>query len=121
MKSFPHHRMGRFYGAFYYLDNGKALYLAHRKRSEVFHAKSAWCIDVTTLLECQAKGIETIGVVTKNATGTFFYLTPLDDFFNSPHSFSHHGDTRQRGLPLIKFRINPATDPSRIAVAVKVR
>lgn len=120
MKVFPHHRMGRFYGAFYYLDNGKAVYLAHRKRSEVFQAKNSWTIDNSTLEDCRAKGINTIGIVTKSAAGTFFYITPLEDFYGI-HSFPHFGDTKQRGLPLMKFRINPATNPAVIAGAIKVR
>ena len=51
MKMTPHVKMGRFYGGFYELPDGKAVYLAHRKRTEVFRAKNAWCIDLKTLEE----------------------------------------------------------------------
>lgn len=121
LKVYPHMKNGRFYGAFYYLDNGKAMYLAHRKRREVFQVKNAWCIDLSTLNECKARGIDTIGVVTQSSVGKFFYITPLADMFDSPHSFAHFGDTRQRGLPLTKFRLNPSIDPARISSAIKVR
>ncbi len=120
MKMFPMTRMGRFYGAFYYLDSGRACYIAHRKRSEVFHMKNAWCLDLKTLEECKAKGITMVGVVTKSGNTKFLYLTLLEDFYGV-HSFAHFGDTRQRGLPVTKFRINPANTPAHIAKAIAVR
>ena len=120
MKMFPHRRMGRFYGGFYHLDDGRVVYIAHRKRTEVFRAKQSWCIDLSTLEDCKAQGIQCIGVVTESKVGKFFYLKLLEDFFG-PHSHSHFGDTRQRGLPLVKFRLNPSTIPALIAKAVKLR
>lgn len=120
MKVFPHRVNGRFYGAFYYLDNGQAIYLAHRKRSEVFNAKNAWCLDLRTLEECKNRGINIIGIVTKNSTGKFFWIAPVEEFFGV-HSFSHFGDTRQRGLPLSRFALNPGKCVKRIASAVKIR
>lgn len=120
MKMTPHIRMGRFFGGFYELPSGKTVYLAHRKRTEVFRAKNAWCIDLKTLEECRERGINYIGVVTKSGNDVFYYVTPLEDMFG-PHSFAHFGDTRQRGLPVTKFRMNPAITPAIIAKAVRVR
>lgn len=120
MRMVPHIKLGRFYGAFYYMDDGRAVYLAHRKRTEIYYAKNAWCIDLKTLEECKERGISYVGVVTKSASDTFYYLTPLDDMWGV-HSFAHFGDTRQRGLPVTKFRMNPAITPAVIAKAVRVR
>lgn len=121
MTVYPHFRLGRFFGAFYYLDSGKAVYLAHRKRKEVYRAKNAWTIDLATLQECKERGIDTIGVVTQAAGVKFFYLTPLDDFYNNPHSFAHFGDTRQRGLPVTQFKINPALASRHISKSFNIR
>lgn len=121
MTVYPHYRLGRFFGAFYYLDNGKALYLAHRKRREVFRAKNAWTLDVATLRECQDRGIDTVGVVTQSGKTKFFYLTPLDDFFNHPDSFAHFGDTKQRGLPVTQFKINPSIIARHIEKSFNIR
>lgn len=112
--------MGRFYGNFYYLSGDRAVYIAHRKRSEIFHKRTAWCIDVATLEECKALGIKYVGVVTQNSVGKFFYLTLLEDFYGE-FSFAHFGETRQRGLPVMKFRFHPGLTVPVIEKAVKVR
>lgn len=120
MKVFPHSVNSRFYGAFYYLDNGQALYLAHRKRREVFQARNAWCIDLSTLNQIKARGIDTVGVVCKSGADKFFWITHVEDFFGI-HSFGHFGDSRQRGLPLARFRLNPGIMTRHISKAIKVR
>lgn len=120
MKVFHHRVNGRFYGAFYYLDDGTALYLAHRKRREVFQAKNAWTIDLATLREVQFRGISVIGVVCKSGKEKFIWMTPLEDFFGF-NSFTHIGDTRQRGLPLNCFKIKPGLASKHIARSMKVR
>ena len=120
MKVYPHRVNGKFYGCFYYLNNGQAAYLAHRKRREVFQAKNAWCIDLRTLEACKARGISVIGIVAKSGADKFFWIAPVDDFFGV-HSFAHFGDTRQRGLPLSRFPINPGKCMKRIERSVKIR
>ena len=120
MKMTPHIRMGRFFGGFYELPTGKTVYLAHRKRTEVFRMINAWTIDLITLEECRERGINYIGVVTKSGNDVFYYITPREDMLG-PHSFAHFGDTRQRGLPVTKFRMIPAITPAIIAKSVRVR
>ena len=75
---------------------------------------------VSEFVTLKKRGINYIGVITKSGKDVFYYITPLEDMFG-PHSFAHFGDTRQRGLPVTKFRMNPAITPAIIAKAVRVR
>lgn len=120
MKMFPHTVNHRHYGAFYYFDNGKAMYLAHRKRREVFQAKHAWCLDLSTLNLIKDRGIATVGIACKSGGEKLFWITDIDDFFGI-HSFAHFGDSRQRGLPLTRFKLNPGIIEKHIARSMKVR
>lgn len=120
MKEFVHTVNSRFYGKFYYLENGQALYLAHRKRSEVFQAKNAWTIDLATLNRIKSQGIKVVGVVCKSGSDKLFWLTDVDDFFGI-HSFAHFGDSRQRGLPLSRFKLNPGIIERHIMKSIKIR
>jgi hypothetical protein len=115
-----HSRNGKFYGWWHYLDSGRACYIASRKSREIYHKMNAWCIDVATLEECRLKGIKYIGVKTTGKSWRL-YLTLVEDFFDDPHSFPHWGDTRQRGLPLIRFRHNPGKTTKGIASAMKLK
>lgn len=112
--------MGSFYGMFYETPAGSHIYLAHRKRSQIYKLKWAWCIDIRTLDDCRARGIMAIGVLWKDKGKKFCHLTHIDDFFG-PNSFFHFGDTKQRGLPLKCFRIDPSRSEKVIATAVKIR
>ncbi len=117
----PHTVNGRFYGCWYFLDDGRSVYLAQRKPREVYHAKNAWCIDVRTLEEARERGVPYVGVICGKGKGRKFYLTLREDFFDSPFSFAHWGDTRQRGLPLSRFRVSPTKSTGSIAKAIKLR
>ena len=117
----PHKINGRFYGAFYQLKSGESIYLAHRKKREIYRMKNAWCLDTRTLEECIRRGIKYAGVVIRSEGVTQYYVTPIKDFFDSPHSFPHFGDTRQRGLPLNCFLINPMKTTRHITKAMKIR
>lgn len=120
MKIIPHKVNSRHYGAFYHFPDGRAVYLAHRKRSEVFRAKNAWTIDLATLSLIKSKGIATCGVVCKSGADLFFWVTDIEDFFGI-HSFSHFGDSRQRGLPLTRFKVNPGLIARHIKKGMKIR
>jgi hypothetical protein len=117
---FPHKVNGSLYGFWHYLDSGRACYIASRKSREVYQKMNAWCIDIATLEECKARGIKYIGVKTTGKSWKL-YLTLVDDFFDSPYSFPHWGTTRQRGLPLIRFRHNPSKTVKAISSAMKLR
>lgn len=116
----PHTINGNFYGLFYFLDSGKGIYLAHRRRKDVYRAKHAWTLDLVTLRECEALGVEYVGVVYRMKKDKYFYATPVENFF-SKDSFYHFGATPQRGLPLACFQINPASDLKLISSAMKLR
>lgn len=116
----PHKVFGHFYGMFYETSTGKKLYLAHRKRKQIYELKWAWCIDLITLNKCRDLGVEAVGVIWRDAGKTKVHLTHIDDFFG-PASFSHFGDTRQRGLPLKCFRVDPAKSAKIIEKIVKIR
>jgi hypothetical protein len=120
MKVERHTSNGRFYGCFYTLDNGVQLYLAHRKRREVFQARSSWCLDLSTLNEVKRRGISIIGIVCKSGKDKFFWVCDVADFFGI-HSFAHMGDTRQRGLPLSCFKLTPGLIEKHIAKSIKLR
>ena len=112
---------GRFYGVYYETAGGFKIYLAHRQRKQIFRERYAWCIDVSTLERFRARGVKAVGVIVREAGKRLIWLTLLDDFFDSPYSFAHWGDTRQRGLPLSRFRIDPVSSDAAIAKAVRIR
>lgn len=112
---------GKFYGMWYFFDSGVSVYLAHRKLREIYRKKSAWCIDTATLEEAKQKGVKFAGVVCRVGKDAHYYIAKVDDFFNSPYSFRHFGDTWQRGLPLSRFPINPASKPGYIASSMRLR
>ncbi|MFW6855276.1 hypothetical protein ACODYM_28715 [Burkholderia gladioli] len=116
-----HKLNGLVVGAFYTLDDGRALYLAHRQNRDMLREKAAWCFDNTLLRRVKERGIEAIGVMTKTGGRRSVWLTHIDDFTDSPFSFRHNGATRQRGLPSQKFRVRPETRPERIAKAMRIR
>jgi hypothetical protein len=113
---------GRFAGMWYNLDDGRVIYLAHRKRREIDKKTNAWLFDTRLLYDAQARNIDAIGVVVGTSKGKFAYLTLLDDLFNSKYSFSHCDRIgRKRGLPVSRFRVNPGTSEEVISSAVKIR
>lgn len=120
IKAFPHKVNSRHYGCYYYLSDGRALYLAHRKRREVFRERNAWCIDLSTLNQIRDKGITTVGVMCKSGKDYLYWVTHIDDFFGD-HSFGHFGDTRQRGLPLTRFALHPDIIEKYIKRSMRIR
>jgi hypothetical protein len=119
-KRTPHKIMGAFSGMFYDGPNDQRLYLAHRKRREIHRLRHAWLINVSTLEKCRAEGYTVVGVRWRDKGKGYTHLTLLEDFFG-PDSFFHFGDTKQRGLPLKCFRIDPSKSEKVIAAAVKLR
>ena len=112
---------GRFYGMWYFWDDGRSLYLAHRRPGEIYHKKNAWCLDVRTLEEAEKRGVKFVGVVSGSGKNKRFYVTLREDFFDSAYSFAHFGETRQRGLPLARFRYSTTASVAHITKAIKLR
>lgn len=121
MTKVPHTINGRLCGMFYHFDDGKGLYLAHCKPRDVHRKKDAWCIDVSVLNEARERGISVVGVVCGTAKSKNFWVTDLEDFFESRHSFSHWDEMQQRGLPRGRFKLNPLAREGYVSKSVKLR
>lgn len=115
-----HKVAGKFYGIWYNTEGGNRLYLAHRKRDQIFREKNAWCIDIYTLERCREQGVKAIGVLIKDGSQRLLWLTLVEDFFGA-QSFSHFAHVRQRGLPLPHFRIDPMKSPKVIAKSLRIK
>lgn len=113
---------GKLDGIFYETDAGTKVYLAHRESKQIHRERNAWCLDVRVLEKIRERGVWAVGVVRRLGKEKLVYLTHLDDFFDSPHSFAPPlVHSRQRGLPLSRFRIDPSKSEKFITSAVKLR
>ncbi len=116
----PHTKNGKKYGGWYVLDDGRQIYLAWRRPKQIYFKKMAWCLDNSTLNEAKDRACAAIGVAVKEGKKVSFYLTRLEDFFG-PDSFINRDNTAQRGLPLNRFRITPASKPAHVASLMRLR
>lgn len=121
MKRVPHTINGKPFGMFYHLDDGRVIYMAHRRARDVERTKNAWCIDVSVLEEARKLGASAVGVMCGKGKSKKFWLTSIQDFFESRHSFAHWGTAPQRGLPLTRFIVNPHASRDYVTSAVKIR
>lgn len=110
---------GKFLGMWYETATGRKLYLAHRAAKDV--RNNAWCFDLATLERCKAEGFNVVGVVRRQGKVRLVWLTHVDDFFTSPHSFATYGTARERALPLPQFRIDPSKETKFIEIALRLR
>lgn len=121
MKIEPHKINGVHRGAFYELDDGRKIYLAHRRQRQLFHRRNGWCIERLTLYKAQERGCSAVGIaVHRGKKGTDFYLARFEDFFG-PLSFSNPYVQGERGLPCNAFPINPARQVESIAKMISLR
>lgn len=111
----------RTYGAIYTLPDGRVLYLAWRKISEIFRSgeisisaairagKAAWALDDETLLMLRARKIPFAGVLVRETQDVF--LTRTEHFFDKTKAkvmnYSGRGGALQRYLPLAYFMRRP--------------
>jgi len=109
-----HTSNGKLRGAYYDLDGGRRLYLAHRTPRMMVFGKQAWAIEESVLRNCQAEGIIAVGVVMRFKGKPIYYLTRGSDFHLHPESFSYFKDYVSRALPTKFFLINPGTTPDAI-------
>jgi hypothetical protein len=106
----------RITGGIYDLDNGKEIYVAYRKQSDMIREgekslsdaiqkkKAAWAVDNDTLIRLRTEGIYLLGIQTKE-TGDL-YVATLGDFLAAPVSSSNRRNVGlQRQLTLDKFLI----------------
>ncbi|MDY7537534.1 hypothetical protein QN372_00065 [Undibacterium sp. RTI2.1] len=112
---------GKLLGVWYESADGKKMYLAHRTQKQVYRERNAWCMDLSILERAKLRGVTAIGVVRKEGGQRLVWLTHINDFYDSPHSFSIFHGSRQLGLPMKRFRIDPLRSEVVINVAVKIR
>lgn len=112
---------GKLQGYWYETDAGRKLYLAHRTRSAIYRNKNAWLFDVSLLERCRSRGISAIGVVLRQGKKKLIWLTNVEDFFTSPDAFVYATISRQRGLPLHRFKIDPLKLQENIELSLRIR
>lgn len=107
----------RLYGAIVTLNSGKRIYMAYRKRSEIYRAGearlgeaikkgiAAWAMDDETLNIMRAHSIKVVGVFVRD-TGDR-YVTHIDNYYDKSKikvlNYSARGGSLQRYLPLQHF------------------
>lgn len=110
-------RKGRsVFGGVYRLANGKEIYIAYRKQSEIYRGAeksiadaiqkgiAAWAIEYDTLIRLRTEGVYYIGIQTKE-TGDL-YITTFADFNSAPMlTVAVRGGALQRYLPLGRFLV----------------
>jgi|GEM_PF-2515045 len=122
MKTEPHNINGKSRGCWYYLDSGKVLYVANRRKRDRDFERNAWMIERGILEKAQAQGCKLIGVFLTNKLDGGLFMTPLSDFFDPERSFEKWGKLgRERGLPLSLFPVNPATNSRTIEKRMYIR
>jgi hypothetical protein len=120
MKFLEHKVNFKHCGAWYEMDDGRGLYLAHRQMRHIYKKRNAWCIERIALEDTIEKGYTGAGVVVKQGKRKLVWLTDVTDFFG-PHSFSNPDNILQRCLPLNRFRIIPAMNMGNVEAAMKLR
>lgn len=109
----------RTYGAIVTLENGKQVYLAYRKQSEIYRKGAAslseaidqglacWAIDIDTLKMLKARGIKVVGVAVKDSHDIWLAHMRQWDNDSEVLNFSTRGGALQRYLNLKHFRFHP--------------
>lgn len=107
----------RIYGGIFEMPNGKEVYLAYRKISEMFRGgektlsdaivgdKASWAIDYDTLIRLRTEGVYYVGILVRETED--IYVTTLGEFLEAPMlNYATRGGALQRYLPLDKFLIS---------------
>jgi hypothetical protein len=115
-----HTVMGAFTGVFYETPAGNKLYLAHRTSRKIERRRQAWLIEESTLAKCRDMNIEAVGVIWRKNGAKRIHLTHINDFYGE-HSFFKFDGVKYRGLPLVRFRIDPTKSEEIIKRSIRVR
>lgn len=107
----------RVYGGIYHLKNGQAVYLAFRKRKEIFRqgeksiheamqkGLACWAIDFETLYEMKIKGVDYAGVWTRDDHS--IYISRMENWFDDTKvksfDYASRGGSFQKYLNLKYF------------------
>ena len=120
MKVKPHLVNFKHKGAWYELSDGRGIYLGHRRMSQVYYKRNAWCIERIALEDTIRMGFTAVGIAVKSGKNKLLYATSVEDFFG-PDSFVNPDNILQRGLPLNRFRITPANYRENVENAMRLR
>lgn len=109
----------RLYGAIVTLDSGEKVYMAYRKRNEIYRAGevrvseaikkgiASWAMDDETLRIMRAHGIRVVGVFVRDTNER--YVTSIDSYFDRSKikvlNYANRGGSLQRYLPLKHFKL----------------
>lgn len=115
-----HTVMGAFTGVFYETAAGNHLYLAHRTSRKIDRRRQAWLVEESVLNKCREQGITAVGVIWKKNGAKRIHLTHIDDFYGE-HSFFKFDGVKYRGLPLVRFRVDPTKSEAVIKRSIRVR
>lgn len=116
----PHNVNFKPHGAWFQLDDGRGLYLAYRRKRDIYRKRNAFGIERIALEDTLERGFKFAGVVVKDGKRKLFYATPVEDFFG-PESFTHPQNILQRCLPLSRFAVTPAMRRENVEAAMKLR
>ena len=118
---FKQHRVNfKHCGAWYTLEDGRGIYLAHRQMRHVYKKRNAWGIERIALEDSKEQGFMGAGVVVKQGKRKLVWLTPIEDFFG-PYSFTNPDNILQRCLPLNRFMLIPAMNRENVEAAMRLR
>lgn len=120
MKVQPHLVNFEHQGAWYEFDDGRGIYLAHRRMSQVDRKHHAWYVERIALEDTIRKGFTAVGIAVKVGQQKHVYLTHVNDFFDS-NSFTNPKNILQRGLPLNRFRITPSRFRENVEKSMRLR
>ena len=120
MKVTPHKVNFQHCGAWYELDDGRGVYLAHRQMRHVYAKRNAWCLERIALEDTIRMGYEAAGVVVKKGKRKLAWITNVQDFFG-PQAFTHPQNPLQRCLPLNRFELLPAMFRENVEASMSLR
>lgn len=107
-------------GAWYTLEDGRSIYLAHRQMRHVYAKRNAWGIERIALEQSMELGCLGAGVVVKRGKRKLVWISPIEDFFG-PDSFTNPDNILQRCLPLNRFRVMPSMFRENVEAAMRLR
>lgn len=120
MKVVPHKVNFQHRGAWYELDDGRGLYLAHCQMRHAYRKRNAWCLERIALEDTISRGYEAAGVVVKKGKRKLAWVTDVRDFFG-PDSFTHPQNPLQRCLPMNRFQLLPTMFRENVEASMSLR
>jgi hypothetical protein len=116
----PHTVNGKVVGAWHHHPSG-LVYVAYRRRRQIHRGKQGWLIEALTLSRCRDLKVKAVVVDLITKGRPMRWATLLSDF-EGEHAFTCRAKgERYMGLPLHRFRIDPAASEQHIERTMRVR